>query len=107
MATTKKKPAAKKPASKAPAAKKAAPTKSRATKHTPSAEHKAASAALKMVDEAAALLRKGISTGASTTEKARLEAKSKAHSLLNQASHSLGSLLGESTSALRKAINKL
>lgn len=70
-------------------------------------EHAAAEGALQLVNEAAALLRKGISTSADTTEKARLEAKAKAHSLLTKASSSLSDLLGGSTSLLRKAINKI
>jgi len=97
MPTPKKKSAAKEPASKS--------SPSKAAK--PSPEHQAAKAALKMVDEAAELLRKGISSGAKTTESARIEAKKKAHSLLNQASSSLADVLGTSTSVLRKVINKI
>jgi len=63
--------------------------------------------ALKLVDEAASLLRKGISTGADSGEKARLEARKKAHSLLNKASSSLSDVLDGGTSILRKAINKI
>jgi F0F1-type ATP synthase epsilon subunit len=70
-------------------------------------EQAVAEGALQLVNEAAALLRKGISTGADTSEKARLEAKAKAHSLLTKASSSLSDLLGGSTSLLRKAINKI
>lgn len=100
MATTKKKTTVK-----IPAVKKSAPVQK--MKSTASPEHKAATAALKFVDEAATLLRSGISTSAKTTEKTRLEAKKKAHSLLNKASSSLADVLGTSTSVLRKAINKL
>lgn len=96
MATTKKKTAAVKK-----------PTAVKKVKSTASPEHKAATAALKLVDEAATLLRSGISTSAKTTEKTRLEAKKKAHSLLNKASSSLAEVLGSGTSVLRKAINKL
>lgn len=96
MATTKKKPAAVKK-----------PTAVKKVKSTASPEHKAATAALKLVDEAATMLRSGISTSAKTTEKTRLEAKKKAHSLLNKASSSLAEVLGSGTSVLRKAINKL
>ena len=112
MATKKKKSTAKK--SPVKAAKKSAPKKAPAKKtaakksHPASSrEHKAANAALKLVDEAAALLRKGIRTSANTTEKTRHEAKQKAHSLLNKASSSLGDLLSGSTSVLRSAINKI
>lgn len=83
------------------------PTTVKKVKSTASPEHKAATAALKLVDEAATLLRSGISTSAKTTEKTRLEAKKKAHSLLNKASSSLAEVLGSGTSVLRKAINKL
>ncbi len=62
---------------------------------------------LKLVDEAAALLRKGIRTSADTTEKSRHDAKKKAHDLLNKASSSLGDLLSGSTSALRSVLDKI
>lgn len=111
MATKKKTsaPKAKKAAPKKAAAKKPAPKKAAATKAkaTGPREHAAANAALKLVDEAAALLRKGIRTSADTTEKSRHEAKQKAHTLLNKASSSLGDLLSGSTSALRSVINKI
>lgn len=118
MATKKKPTAVKKSAPKKVAAKKAAPKK--AAKKTASKkpasqksqaygprETAAANSALKLVDEAAALLRKGIRTSASTSEKARHDAKQKAHSLLNQASTTLGDLLSGSTSAIRSVINKI
>ena len=107
MPVTKKKsskPAAKKPTKKAVRK----PAKKTSPKASPKPrEHAAAEGALQLVNEAAALLRKGISTSADTTEKARLEAKAKAHSLLTKASSSLSDLLGGSTSLLRKAINKI
>lgn len=96
--------APKKAAAKKPAPKKAAATKSKAAGPRETA---AANAALKLVDEAAALLRKGIRTSANTTEKSRHEAKQKAHTLLNKASSSLGDLLSGGTSALRSVINKI
>lgn len=102
-----KKTAAKKPAPRKTATKssrKPAQTKSQAAGPR---EHAAANAALKMVDEAAALLRKGIRSSANTTEKSRHDAKKKAHSLLNQASASLSDLLSGGTSALRSVINKI
>ena len=72
-----------------------------------SREHKVATTALKLVDEAAVLLRKGISTSATTSEKARLEAKKKAHALLGKAKSSIEELLDDSASVLRKVINKI
>ena len=48
-----------------------------------SKDHSVTESALKLVDEAAALLRKGISTGSDSGEKVRLEARKKAHSLLD------------------------
>lgn len=122
---TKKKPSstkARKSPTKKTAAKKSAPKKSAPRKTATKAsrkpaqtrsqaagprEHAAANAALKMVDEAAALLRKGIRSSANTTEKSRHDAKKKAHSLLNQASASLSDLLSGGTSALRSVINKI
>jgi ElaB/YqjD/DUF883 family membrane-anchored ribosome-binding protein len=95
MASTKKKPAkitVRKPV------KKATPV---------SHDHSVTHSALKLVDEAAALLRKGISTGSDSTEQARLAARKKANSLLSQASRSLSDVLDESASVLRKVINKI
>jgi len=90
--------------------KKAAPKKPAPAKTSQPAgprEKEIADSALKLVDQAAALLRKGIHASADTSEKARLEAKQKAHALLNKASASLSDLLGGSTSVLRKVINKI
>ncbi len=113
----------KKAASKSPtkaAAPKAAPkTKTTAKKTTkPSAtksstrplgarEQKLASSALKLVDEAAALLRKGINTTADVSEKNRLAAKKRAHGLLNKATSSLSSILEGGSDALHKVIGKI
>ncbi len=112
MATKKKtsapKTTAKKTAAKKKPVKKAAPKKAaKKTTTLGSIDHKIASNALKLVDQASILLRKGIRTGANTSEKARHEAKQKAHALLNKASSSLGDLLSGSTSVLRRVINKL
>lgn len=90
-----------------PASKKKPATKSAKKTSSPRNHSISEANALKLVDEAAALLRKGISTSASTTDKARLEAKKKAHTLLNKASSSLSGILDESTSVLRKVINKI
>ena len=105
MPAKKKKTTARKSTPKAPVKKK----KSTAKKAKPAGlrEHEIASSALKLVDQAAALLRQGIRTSANTTEKTRLEAKQKAHTLLNKASSSLSGLLSGSTSTLRNVLNKL
>jgi len=120
MPAKKKTSSAKKPAKKtAPkkaAAKKtttqkaAAPKKPASVKHAKPAgprEQKLASSALKLVDQAAALLRQGIRSGANTSEKARLETKQRAHSLLTKASSSLSDALQEGSSTLHKIIGKL
>lgn len=102
MSPTNKKTAAKKPAAKAArprTTKKPAPAGPR--------EEALANDALKLVDKAAALLRKGIRSGAETTQKTRLEAKHQAHGLLTKASSVLGDLLNESASTLHKVINKI
>jgi hypothetical protein len=103
MATTKKKITAKKPTPKTARSRKAT------TKSTSAGprEEALANDALKLVDKAAALLRKGIRSGAETTQKTRLEAKHQAHGLLTKASSVLGDLLNESTSTLHKVINKI
>ncbi len=111
---TKKKTSTTKSTAKSAAPKKAAPKKTAAkkpklTKSNPAGprEKKIADSALKLVDEAAALLRKGIRESASTTEKSRHDAKRKAHSLLSKASSSLEGLLSGGTSAVRSVINKI
>ena len=72
-----------------------------------SREQKIASSALKFVDEAAVMLRKGISSSANTSEKARLEAKHKAHVLIGKAKSSLEELIDDGASVLRKVVNKI
>ena len=103
MATTKKKNTAKKPAPKTANSRTTAAKKSTAGPR----EEALATEALKLVDKAAALLRKGIRSGAETTHKTRLEAKQQAHGLLNKASSVLDDLLTESASTLHKVINKI
>jgi hypothetical protein len=103
MATTKKKDAAQKAGPKKGTARAAAAKKSPARGR----EEALADEALKLVDKAAVLLRKGIRTSAETTHKARLDAKHKAHGLLNKASSLLGDLLSESASTLHKVISKI
>jgi hypothetical protein len=121
--STAKKPAAKKsPAKKTgTAAKKAAPRKAKFTPRSPAAkkrsrrtstsstlrEDKLAAGALKLVDEAAGLLRTGIRTGAAGTAKARQVTKKRAQSLINRASDNLGKALDSGASLLKGAIGKL
>jgi hypothetical protein len=115
MATKKKKPAAKKstPAKKKPAAKahskKAASpkvsTKSTTVPH--GREHKLAEQALKLVDQAASVLRSGIREGAATTAKSRIAAKKKANDLLGKASSSLSEAIKRSSSTLQDLIGKI
>ena len=95
MPATKKKPA-KKPVKK--------PTKKPAPKPK---DYSVTESALKFVDEAAALLRKGINTTADSSEDARREARKKAHSLIDKASESLSDLLDGSASVLRKITKKI
>ncbi len=91
------------------------PTPKTARKPAPKATTKASASThdeltkntLKFVDEAAALLRKGITTGADAGEKSRVAANKKAHSLLGKASSSLSDLLGGGASLLRKVSEKL
>ena len=113
----KKKPAVKKAPAKAKAktttTKKSAPVAAKKVKKavdsTPRGprETKAANNALKLVDQAAAALRKGIRDGAGVSEKNRLAAKKKAHELLTKATSSLGGLLDSSSSILKSAIDKI
>ncbi|HEY5792149.1 MAG TPA: hypothetical protein VIS74_02550 [Chthoniobacterales bacterium] len=92
--------APKKAAPKTTAQKKAAAVRS-------SPEEKLATNALKWIDEAADLLRKGVNTTASSSAKARFEAKQKAHTLLTKAHGTLSQALTDGTSLLQKAIKKL
>lgn len=98
-------------ARKAPVRKAAAP-KSTAAKAKPSRpagprEEKLANSALKLIDEAASLLRKGVKTTADVSEKNREAARKRAHTLLTKATSSIGGLLDSGSSALHKAISKL
>lgn len=63
--------------------------------------------ALKLVDEVASLLRKGIREGASRTEKTREATHKKALSLITRASNQLNKAVDTGTSVARKAVNKL
>jgi hypothetical protein len=68
---------------------------------------KLATQALKIVDEAAALLRTGIQEGTQTTEKSRILAKRKAHTLLGKASKTLSHAIEDGTSTLHEIIKKM
>lgn len=113
--TSRKSPAKKAATKKAPARKvvkkttKPAKKKTTAAKSQPAGprEQAIANNALKLVDQAAALLRKGIRTSADTSAKTRLQAKQQAHTLLTKASSTLGGLLSDSTSVLHKVIGKI
>jgi len=94
-------------ASKKKTAKKTTAKKNPVKRKPATREHKIATSALKFVDEAAELLRKGISKSANTSEKARLETKKKAHALLGKAKSSLEELVDDSASVLRKVINTI
>lgn len=118
MATTKKKSAAKKsPAAKAKAkVSKALPKKvpsrpvKAGTKSTPipqGREHKLAEQALKLVDQAASVLRSGIRESAQTTAKSRIAAKKKAHDLLGKASSNLSEAISSGASTLQNLLGKL
>ena len=102
MATTKKRDTATKSAPRKAASQSAAAKKSAGAR-----EEALANEALKLVDKAAALLRKGIRSSAETTQKARIDAKHEAHGLLNKASSVLGDLLNQSASTLHKVIEKI
>jgi hypothetical protein len=115
MATKKKKTAARKstPAKKKMPAK-ALPKKAAAPKVSTKAtsvpqgrEHKLAEQALKLVDQAASVLRSGIRDGAKTTAQSRIAAKKKANDLLGKASSNLNSAISSSTSALQSLIGKI
>ena len=84
-------------------------TKKKTAKKTApkSKDYSVSESALKLVDEAAALLRKGINTTADSSEEARREARKQAHSLFDKASESLSDLLDESASVLRKIAKKI
>ena len=63
--------------------------------------------ALKLIDQAATLLKDGVIAGAGQTAKARHAMKVKASSLVNQASVKLTDAIEEGTSALRKGLKNL
>lgn len=107
--TSAKKNVAKKSAKKVEkkAAKKSATKKPASAKSASSSEEKLTKAALKMVDQAAELLRQGILAGEKATDSTRHVARKKAHVLLNDASGKLEELLAGGTATLRKVIGRI
>jgi len=90
--TTTRKPAAKKTAAAKP---KSAPKKAAARKDIPanSPEDKIVEAALKIINESASVLRKGVQSGATSTVNVRRTAKSQARSLLTKLHGDLSKLI--------------
>lgn len=109
MATTKKSSSKKIPSSKKsnPVSKSTKKPASKKPTAKVSKEDKIAAEALKLVDEAAALLRSGIRSGAKNTAEARASAAKKAHGLLTKATGGLSSALSGTSSALHKVIKKI
>ncbi|MBI5687051.1 MAG: hypothetical protein HZC54_18430 [Verrucomicrobia bacterium] len=63
--------------------------------------------AVKLIDQAAALLKDGVITSAGQTAKARHAMKVKASSLVNQASVKLTNAIEEGAASLRKGLKNL
>jgi hypothetical protein len=104
MATTKKKTTPKKAAS---GQRKSRSTAAKQAKPAGPREEAIANDALKLIDQAAGLLRKAIRSGAETSHTRRLEAKQQAHTLLTKASSTLGHVLDRGASTLHNVINKI
>ncbi|PWU06501.1 MAG: hypothetical protein C5B47_07495 [Verrucomicrobia bacterium] len=68
---------------------------------------KLAANALKLIDQAAKLLRKGVISGASQSFLVQHAARKKAHALIENAYSSLGEALETGTSALHKMLGKI
>ncbi|HEY5743910.1 MAG TPA: hypothetical protein VIS99_15390 [Terrimicrobiaceae bacterium] len=104
MVTPKKKTTLRKPAAGTGKPRSKTPQKSKAAGPR---EEAIANDALKLVDQAAGLLRRAIRSGAETSQTTRLEARHQAHDLLTKASSALGRVLNQSTSTLHNVINKI
>ncbi|OHE76396.1 MAG: hypothetical protein A2107_09525 [Verrucomicrobia bacterium GWF2_62_7] len=63
--------------------------------------------AVKLIDQAASLLKEGVITSAGKTARARHAMKVKASSLVNQASDKLTDAIQEGAAAFRKGLKKL
>lgn len=113
MSTNKKKSAAVKSIKKVPSKKNKIVVKAAVKKKTPKktasspTQDKMTKEALKLVDRASALLRKGIKTGSKTTHEARAALHQEAHSLLGKATSNLDEALKAGTSFLQNAIKKI
>lgn len=96
--------------SKKPAAKKKAPARKPAPKSSPqpksNPEDKIAKSALKLIDDAASILRKTVSEGAEVTVKTRETAQKRAHGMVSKAHDLLGDALNKGNSALHGLIGK-
>ncbi|MBX9743304.1 MAG: hypothetical protein K2W99_07205 [Chthoniobacterales bacterium] len=77
------------------------------TKKEHTVNDRLAKEAIKLIDTASDFLRKSVKQSHRTTDKARDTFHKEAHALLGKASRHLEDLLESSTSALRKAINKV
>jgi rubrerythrin len=107
MATSKS-TSSRKPATKrSKSAKKAAPAAGVSTKSSKSLEQEVSSTVIELIDQAAAALRKTVETSSEISEKARLLAHRRAHSLINEAHKRLSEFLDETKSVLDKGINKI
>ncbi len=86
------------------------PAKKSAPKAAPaktSPEEKLAASTIKLLDQAAEVLKKTLNTSASTSAKTREAAKKKAHSLLGKAHTALDKSLKEGFSAAEKVLKRL
>ncbi len=82
--------------------------KSSTTKHTASAsKDPLVQSAVKLIDQAAALLKDGVVTGAGKTASVRHAAKVKASALVSQASDKLTEAIQQGATAIRKGLTKL
>lgn len=97
---TTKKAAPKRPVAKA----KKSPAKQSSAQHF---EDRLTKEALKLVDEAASILRSGIKASQKNSSKARETVHKKAHTLLGKATRHLDEAVKSGSSFLRQAINKL
>jgi|GEM_PF-2832345 len=74
---------------------------------SPAPQDKLAKEALKLVDKAASLLRKGIKKGSKATHEARIALHKEAHGLLGSASSNIDHLLKSGASLLHSVIDKV
>ena len=72
-----------------------------------SIESKVSSNVIKLIDQAAVVLRKSVETGAEASEKARSLAHRRAHSLIEDAHKRLTQILDDSETVLKKGVKKI